>query len=241
MASFHSRYQQGEREQVWTELRNLQTAVREEPYFDDALAVAIETMQRVRRNIETLINRLKEIGYEFDERVKSPLSPPEKHPGLLSHTEDVIWTLGLSARAWIEVVGEVNLSGWPSNWVADDNATGHVTGPVYGNVLVVEFERREEFNENNVDRFCSDGHRIHVGDDFWFQFPGEEKLIVHRHEILVPDKTADATIDLQVKQMFFVDYLRDMFKWGGFPNFERFGYQPHDEPVLSLAKDLLPI
>ncbi|HEY7092051.1 MAG TPA: hypothetical protein VH393_02660 [Ktedonobacterales bacterium] len=39
--------------------------MREEPLYSDALAVARETMRRMRWNIETLIPRLRDIGYEF--------------------------------------------------------------------------------------------------------------------------------------------------------------------------------
>jgi hypothetical protein len=248
MASFPSRYQRGEREQVWAELRNLHGAVREERYLDDAWAVAVETMQRVRRNVETLIDRLTVSGYEFGEYSKPPLSPPEKHPGLVDFHERGIFTLGLSAKAWIEVVGEVNLSG-------DHPDSDEVD--LYANALAVEFEQREEFIEREVqdeevgfahviettieieslDQLPQQG--IYVGSDMWYD--GRDGWQLHRHEILVPDKSADATIDLDDRQMFFVDYLRHTFKWGGFPSFERYGFQPHDELVTSLAKELLPI
>lgn len=65
MASFLSRYLDGEHGQVWAELLALGEYVREEPLYSDALAVARETMNRVRYNIELLIPRLKDIGYEF--------------------------------------------------------------------------------------------------------------------------------------------------------------------------------
>lgn len=65
MASFLSRYVQGEYEQVWAELLALGERVREEPLYSDALAVARETMRRVRYNIELLVPRLKDIGYQF--------------------------------------------------------------------------------------------------------------------------------------------------------------------------------
>jgi len=257
MASFLSRYQQGEREHVWTTLRNFEETVREERHFDDALAVAVETMQRVRRNVEILIDRLTESGYQFDDRIKFPLSPPEKHPGLLSFLKHDIWTLGLSARAWIEEVGEVNLSGTHPKWKGVNDRSW--------NTLEVQFEQRDEFVDHELyekvecelivvkeesveidsldDHLPQHIHRICVGFDGWYESRcgNGAGWTVHRHEILVPDRSADATIDLEVKQMFFVDYLRHIFKWGGFPNFERFGYQPHDEPVRTLARDLLPI
>lgn len=64
-ATFLQRYVAGEYEQVWAELVALGDAVREEPLYADALAVARETMRRVRQNIEMLIPRLIAVGYQF--------------------------------------------------------------------------------------------------------------------------------------------------------------------------------
>jgi hypothetical protein len=58
-------YLHGEQQAVWDELVALGAAVREEPLYSDALAVARETSRRARVNIETLIPRLVKIGYRF--------------------------------------------------------------------------------------------------------------------------------------------------------------------------------
>jgi hypothetical protein len=63
--SFLERYQSGEHEEVWAELTALGSAIRDEALYSDALAVAHETVRRVRRNIETLISRLRQLDYEF--------------------------------------------------------------------------------------------------------------------------------------------------------------------------------
>jgi hypothetical protein len=63
--SYLERYLASEHEQVWAELVALGEAVRDEPVYSDALAVARETMRRVRWNIETLIPCLIAIGYQF--------------------------------------------------------------------------------------------------------------------------------------------------------------------------------
>jgi hypothetical protein len=65
MPTYLDRYLAGEHEQVWDELMALGAAVREEPVYSDALAVARETMRRSRSNIETLIPRLDQAGYVF--------------------------------------------------------------------------------------------------------------------------------------------------------------------------------
>jgi hypothetical protein len=65
MATLLERYRNGECEGVWSDLERLGPAVRDEPYFEDARAVAEETMKRVRHNAELLVERLKTLGYQF--------------------------------------------------------------------------------------------------------------------------------------------------------------------------------
>jgi hypothetical protein len=63
--TYLERYLAGEYEPVWAELQAVGAAVREEPLYGDALAVARETMRRVRENLEMLIPRLVKAGYQF--------------------------------------------------------------------------------------------------------------------------------------------------------------------------------
>ena len=73
------RYQAGEHEAVWAELMALGAKVREAPHFDDAWAVARETMRRARHNVEHIIRRLDELGYRFwDGKQGRPAGPPRK-------------------------------------------------------------------------------------------------------------------------------------------------------------------
>lgn len=65
MAHYLERYQSGECKQVWAELLSHGKSVRKEPLLSEARAVAHETMQRVRFNIERLIPRLIAVGYQF--------------------------------------------------------------------------------------------------------------------------------------------------------------------------------
>jgi hypothetical protein len=65
MATFQERYLAGAHEEVWNELTALGPGVRHEFYYEDAVAVARETMRRVRHNVDLLFPRLHELGYEF--------------------------------------------------------------------------------------------------------------------------------------------------------------------------------
>jgi hypothetical protein len=71
LSNYYDRYQRGERIQVWSDLIALGEAVRQEPVYSDAVAVARETMTRARQNVETLITRLDGIGYEFVTRQRA--------------------------------------------------------------------------------------------------------------------------------------------------------------------------
>lgn len=68
MASFLDRYLEGQRVEVWDELVALGDRVREEPVCTDAVAVANETVRRVRDNAEVLIPRLAAKGYRVTDR-----------------------------------------------------------------------------------------------------------------------------------------------------------------------------
>jgi hypothetical protein len=63
--SYLARYMRGEYERVWEDLQALGDAVRQEPLYADASAVAHETMRRARANLEVLIPRLVRVGYLF--------------------------------------------------------------------------------------------------------------------------------------------------------------------------------
>src|SRR5438093_10905633 len=114
MENFLTRYQAGEREQVWAELLAAGAQVRQEPLFSEAMAVARETMRRSHTNIQLLINRLFEIDYKFYEfdDLCVPLTPPA--PDILdqiAELERLVGPLPLSLRVWYEVVGSVSLQG----------------------------------------------------------------------------------------------------------------------------------
>jgi hypothetical protein len=123
--TYLERYVAGKHEQVWAELQALGAAVREEPLYADALAVARATMRRVRHNIEVLIPRLEGLGYEFGygwaeggnfpSGLAWPLFTPPA-PDItttIAELERRVGTLPLSLRAFYEVVGSVNFVGKP--------------------------------------------------------------------------------------------------------------------------------
>lgn len=62
------RYQAGEYEAVWADMMALGARVRQREYFDDAYAVARETMRRARFNVESIVRKLDKMEYSFFSR-----------------------------------------------------------------------------------------------------------------------------------------------------------------------------
>ena len=133
MRDYLSRYQQGECRQVWEELCDLGTHVQQPDVYPNAWAVAIETMRRVRSNIEVLIPRLENLGYQFgyDWQVAEQPSideewlaiqparsaPPSQNIAKqLQDFEELAGPIPLSIRAFYSEVGEVNFFGRHLFW-----------------------------------------------------------------------------------------------------------------------------
>jgi hypothetical protein len=96
---------------VWADLFALGARVREPGHYDEALAVARETMTRARTNIELLVPRLQSLGYQFAEPARVFVPPDEDFLGLVTEVERRAGPLPVSLRAWCEVVGDVNFMG----------------------------------------------------------------------------------------------------------------------------------
>ena len=256
------RYVAGAHEAVWKELVALGNSVREDPHAADALAVAYETMVRVDQNVRTLVQRLTNLGYRFTPNPGSSSAPsaavtglagmlasmvasmatrgagkPAKKPDPGPHVpptadaqkhvadfEKQFGALPLSLRAFYEVVGEVNLIGThpaidpPGNTVAIDPLV------VYGlDEGLVEYDEEDEDGDgepNAVTIAPDDLHKANTsgGDPY---------------EMTIPDLRADGELLNERHRLFFVDYLRLCFKFGGFPGYEAMGTIPAELGRLS--------
>src|SRR5438105_15285448 len=111
MSSVIERYAHGQHEQAWDDLYALGSAVRRLDHFDDAMAVARETMRRVRANCELLIRRWEALGWRFGNDTRAePLGEPLPPP-VLDHIERLYGTMPLALPAFYEVVAAVDFSG----------------------------------------------------------------------------------------------------------------------------------
>jgi hypothetical protein len=234
---FHDRYVSGAHREVWTELIALGEAVREEPHAADGLAVAYETMHRVEANVRTLVERLGAMDYEFAARASAPSMwkrkpaarphrPPTPNAGReVAEFQKQFGTLPLSLRAFYEVVGEVNLIGRHrsidprGNSVATDPLVVH--GLDEGSLLYEDEDEDEgEGAATSIVIAPDDLHKANVsgGDPYTME---------------IPDLRADGEVMDERHRLFFVDYLRLCFAFGGFPGYEGRSTAPAELRTLS--------
>ncbi len=249
MASFLSRYQGGEREQVWVDLLELGSQVRQESIFTDAWSVARATMERVRYNIETLIPRLSAIGYRFGEGL-FPFAPldPETMSGPIyaapkadaservAELERLVGPIPLSMRAFYEVVGSVNLVGMHPEWPREISPD-----PLFVYPIEIQIQMCRDW----LARKASAGKRepepqypitLTVAPDEESKYGVEGGV----YEMAVPAPVADGNLLFEQHRTTFVNYLRICLRWAGFPGLER-APNPPLRDIEQLTRDLLPI
>ncbi len=229
------RYLQGENEQVWAELQELGPAVREEPVHAQARKVADETMRRVRRNCERIIERLRAIGYKFglypDGSVPpyAPgelVAPSEASRADMRTLEDSVGPLPISLVAFWQQVGSVNLIGLAPSW------------PTGLDPLVVE---APEAGVSDLD-----GMEFMLEDRGHFE-AGLAPDVFHKDNVsggsayaaALPDTNMDFLFRNEPHNLLFVPYLRlAILRYGGFPGLE--GRSDGFAPLRVLVQDLEP-
>ena len=196
------RYTAGEYEKVWDELIALGGRVREDPNAADALAVAYETMRRVELNVREVTARLRSLNYRFAyEPHRPPTFGTRKQ---IARLEKAAGALPLSVRAFYEIVGAVN-------WMGEHRSLAPRNDSVAPDPLVVfpVEEALEGFDadEGLIDIAPDDLHKANTsgGDPY---------------QIAVPDLSADGRLLGERHDLFFVKYLRLVFRYGGFPGYD---------------------
>jgi hypothetical protein len=216
------RYIAGEHEKVWHELIALGPAVREDPHAADALAVAYETMRRVAANVIELNARLQALGYHATS-TQPHLPPGPKAHKQVARLEKAAGALPLSLRAFYEVVGAVD-------WIGEHPSLAPRTDSVAPDPLVVfPVDEALALCEDGVESITIAPNDLHKGNT-----SGGEP-----YEIEVPDLGADGKFLNERHELYFVEYLRLVFRFGGFPGYD--GIDRALPPELaSLSVGLIP-
>jgi hypothetical protein len=219
------RYVAGEYEKVWNELIALGPAVREDPHAADALAVAYETMRRVEANVRDITARLRALDYRATWTQAHEPPGPKVHKQI-ARLEKAAGAIPLALRAFYEVVGAVD-------WIGEHPSLAPRHDSVAPDPLVVfpieEALAQCEEVEDGADAILiapDDLHKAHTSG-------GEP------YEIAVPDLGADSKLLNECHELYFVEYLRLVFRFGGFPGYD--GIDRALPPELaSLRAGLIP-
>jgi len=149
--------------------------------------------------------------------------PPDIHDQIVSFEREFA-VLPLSLRTFYEVVGEVNLIGSHPALAPADRAITPDPLVVYAldeGALEYDEEADEEAGRPSAITIAPDDlHKANVsGGD--------------AYEMAVPDLRADGELLNERHQLFFVDYLRLAFRFGGFPGYDGAAAVPEEISTLK--------
>ncbi len=256
---FYKRYLSGEREQVWDELVQLGSSIRDQSLFMDALDTTHETMSRVLHNISTVIDRLKKVDYIFKHGVECSLVPPNSNAlQQVSLLEQFVGILPLSIRVWYEVVGAVDLIGPSSSdkqqhKSSSDKSFYQLTAdPLFvaqvGSLFHPALGTFSLFHPYPVEaqRVIDDRIRTLSGFSIYISEDAPSKVDTSGGGVVlisVPSAGNDAVIyEEGYWNDLFVKYIRFSFEWGGFPGFANVPEELRPTEMLDhLREGLLPI
>ena len=241
MQSILERYFDGEYEAVWGELVAGVDRFGQPILQTDALVVACETMRRVRLNLEVLVARLTEQGYDFTKYTNgSPFDGPKTSletvkpevTETLAEIEAITGPLPLSLRVFWEIVGGVDLVGYfpGMKW--------HWCDPM-------QLSSAEEFLQETSD-LEEEFSELPEGESVWVSLGADAlhkaNISGGSYCIVFPlEYQADFIFEQDSHQSTFVSHLRTVFLWGGFPGFANFPNYPTPSEILALRQGLLPI
>ncbi len=213
------RYLSGDPRGVWEELVQLGPKVREGDMYQEAEAVTRQVMVRVRENIERLVDCLTDYGYRFgrypdEQRIPyydGPIvEPSDETVQRITEFEELAGTLPMSLAAFWRVVGAVDFSGSHADW------------PFYADQLIVypvdaAFEFYTSWQERCEDEGIDCPPLIDIAPDHWHK---AQVSGAGGYEMQIPNPAADGRVFLSaLDRPMFVDYLRSVFRWAGFPGF----------------------
>jgi len=219
--NYLDRYLNGEHEQVWLELQSLGPAVREEPVHAQARQVAAETMRRVRRNCERLLERLRASGYEFGVYpdgsrgyyTQGPLvRPTDAMLADYAALEEQAGPLPLSLIAFWQEVGSVDFVGRHPSWPSGlDPLVVYPPEAAISDLDSMEVDEQGEFRPSEsfeASLAPDDLHKDNVSGG-------------SPYSVALPNPTADFVLLYERHNLHFVPYLRlAILRWGGFPGLD---------------------
>jgi hypothetical protein len=235
------RYANGECREVWEELYQLGDSAYDDAIWPDVSAVVRETMRRARENVRTLVGELESIGYLFGVRsdgsafhtFKSPhIDPVLNTDQHIQKLERQAGAIPLSMRMWWEVVGEVDFRGHHPQ-------LGLYSDPLLVYSVECALEDFDEWSQTvESDGIEETGpFRITIAPDFYHK---DDVSGGSPYQMSIGTPCIDALVLNECRGVKFVNYLRECFRWGGFPGLERSASGAR-HPIARLGQNLLPL
>ncbi len=231
-----NRYRKGEHDAVWKELRSHEVIAGD--FRDEALAVAAETMARVRRNGDVVAERLAARGWSA---LSGSMRSEPNAPGarVMQRIETLTGSaLPASLRAFWQVVGGIDLV-WDHSGGDKAPDLGPDLDLARMDPLAVLPPDRAEYvldewrdQRAGVDLELADPFRLDLAPDAAHKATGGGAVA---YCIELPFLGADPIFINEPHNLPFVDYLRLAFRWGGFPGLEKHGDRAD---VRTLVADL---
>lgn len=237
MPSLVQRYRRGEYHQVWKELIEQNFPFQEESYYREAYDVGKEMIYRAKQNLTILIERLREMDYQFAYQDRIWLPPSPLLLTKLQFVEQHYGSLPIVLRLWFEIIGQVRLMGTHPKLSRYQGLTHeNQQGPISDPLVVVWYDMEEDEEGNVIPPYA-----LEIAPDISHKanYSGGSGVYV-----ILPHRGFDAPlISKSRSNQYFVSYLRTSFTWGGFPGFANApneATRSHKE-LAFLTKDLLPI
>ncbi|MBL7259997.1 hypothetical protein [Paractinoplanes lichenicola] len=241
------RYQDGQRDQVWHELRQLGSIDRQSDQAYEAQLVCDEMARRARQNVEVIVERLTSEGYRFhsndDDQTPVPahIPPTPDAQGYVEWLEQRFGPVPMTLSSWIRIVGDVWLVGTHSEWEVAASA----------DPLVIELECTRYPAEHPIRDYIQDEwddwneRQADEPDNGLFVLPAAPDRF-HKdntsggdaYGFVLPDGCVDGLFRWDTT-MPFVSYLNWVFAEGGFP--WPSGDDNQWDVRFRLVRDLLPL
>jgi ribosome modulation factor len=213
------RFTRGEHVAVWQEIGALDEMSLELDVLEDVNVVAVETMRRVKRNLERITERLRGIGYRFGTSGSSfedaPLQGLQNAEALLTALSAAVGgTLPLTYSMFIIEVGDVDLRGTHPSFTSEYLLDAFVFGTYVPDAEeIADGLEQAEPGEDGIVRY---EHAFSPDSYHKEDISGGTPYI-----IALPDDRIDPPVlDTHLDDATLVEYLRDcLLEHGGFPGF----------------------
>jgi hypothetical protein len=216
MPSLYDRYVAGDCEAVWAELVDLGENVREEPVLQDAMAVAAEMVDRAAHNARILHSRLIELGFQFACLERSLIWASKRSVRRLNDMEQEWGTFPLSVRKWFEKFDCVCFL------PAKQAESGAEEIPSYGFDCLVVDSLKDAYKKwqktcREYDKHPEQYYGWNPHTNPWLIIGTPASNCSDRAIGGLPSKRVDEVFYNEgAGDIYFVQELRDCFRWGGF-------------------------